>query len=172
MDIWLEILIYIIAESITVVACTIKSVVIVKGSKKIASIVTSIYYTVSALVTYLIATFTSINLWVIIPTTLLTNLIGVYIGLIMVEKLKKDVLWRISATVRKENYDALIQELVDNDFKFVTFETNWNKIRLIDVFTLKREKSRQLGIIFERYDVKYTISTNHHRLPTTSKKGN
>jgi len=160
----IHILIYILAEVISVICSTIKSVVVVKGNRITASIAAASYYTLSAIVTYFISRFTEINIAVVICTTLGANITGVWIGLTLINKFKKDVLWRVSATVHKKYYDDLVKDLIDSNFKFVTFKTDWEKIKLVDVFTAKKEKSKLLGKIFSKYDVKYTISSNHHRL--------
>lgn len=148
------------AQLINVVLSTIRSIVLIKGSKKTAVIFNVISYTINAFVTALIAGVVT-NVIFVCVITAITNLIGVWLGLTIVDKLRKDQLWRISTTVKITNYKKFIDELKDNKIKFITFETDWDKIKLVDVFSHNKEESQLLHNIFAKYDIKYTILVNN-----------
>ena len=67
-------LIYLLIQFIDVVSSTIKSIVTIKASKRVASIVNTLHYTINAVVVKLIS---GQGFVVVIIVTALTNLIGV-----------------------------------------------------------------------------------------------
>lgn len=156
------IILYIVSQAICVVTSTIKSVMLLKSSKMTATIMSTIHYGINAVVTFLIAKQS--NLWIVLVTSVVTNLIGTFIGLTIAEKTRKEQLWRISATVKIADYDNLINELKENNIKFITFQTDWERIKLIDVFSKGREESDMIHKIFSHYKIKYTISNSHYQL--------
>lgn len=157
-------ILYIIAQSICVVTSTIKSVVLIKGSKGLAVGINTFHYIINSTLTYVIGRAENLTIWMVILITGLTNLIGVWVGLTITEKMKKERLWRISGTVKTENYEKVINNLKEKDIKFVTYETDWDKIKLIDVFSQGKEQSKEIKKIFENYKVKYTITDSHYSL--------
>lgn len=157
-----QIFLYIITQTVCVLSSTIKSVVTIKGTKLAATLISTLHYVINALIIYLVGKMT--NIWIILSVTAITNLIGVYAGLVIVDKFRKDQLWRISATVKVEFYADLISELKAYKFKFVTFETSWDKVKLLDIFSEGKEQSSILHMLVEKYNLKYTINNCHYKL--------
>lgn len=158
----ISIIIYFIFQLINVITSAIKSILLIKGTRFVAILTNTIHYTINALVVYFIGKQT--NIFIIILITILTNIIGIYIGLFIIDKTRKEQLWRISATVKSENYYLLINDLLDNHIKFVHFDTQWEKISLIDVFSQSKEESKIINQLFKKYNVKYTINRDGGKL--------
>lgn len=154
---------FFIAQLVNVILSTIRSVVLIKGGKKLAIIFNVISYSLSALVTALIAGVVK-NVPIVVMITAITNAIGVWAGLTIIDKVRKDQLWRISATVRTEFFKPLIKDLSNNNIAFITYNTNWEERVPLDVFSHSRKESSLINSIFLKYRVKYTISTNNHNL--------
>jgi len=157
------ILLYLLVQMINVVTSTLKSVILVKGTKKAAIAINTFHYVINALVVALIGNVIA-NIPIVLIITAITNFIGVWWGLTLIDKLKKDRLWRISATVKSADWESLKNDLKNHNIKFIKFETDWDKIDLIDVFSHSREESSQISEIFSHYKVKYTIYSNNYNL--------
>lgn len=156
---WILIVAFTTAQFINVLLSTIRSVVLIKGSRKTAVIFNVISYTVSALVTGLIAGVVK-NVPLICLVTAVTNLTGTWVGLLIIDKVRKDQLWRISATVKSSQFQDLVNDLHRNKVDFITYQTQWTERTPIDVFSKSREESNMIKEIFKKYNVKYTISTD------------
>lgn len=156
---WILIAAFTTAQFINVLLSTIRSVVLIKGSRKTAVVFNVISYTVSALVTGLIAGVVK-NVPLICLVTAVTNLTGTWIGLLIIDKVRKDQLWRISATVKSSQFQDLVNDLHRNKVDFITYQTQWTERTPIDVFSKSRKESNMIKGIFKKYNVKYTISTD------------
>ena len=159
----LVLIVYLLSQLINCILSTMKSILLIKGTRVVAVIVNTLSYAVGAIITFIIGNVVN-NIWLVLLITIISNLIGVSFGLWVTDHFKKDRLWRISATVKTEHYDELLEELKSNQIKFVTFTTDWEKIRLLDLFSTTRKQSEAIYKIFKKYDVKYTISENTNQL--------
>lgn len=148
---------FFVCQLINVILSTIKSVVTIKGTKLWASIFSSVNY---AFNTIIIKTIADVDLWVAVLVTSTCNLIGVYFGLWVTEKLRKEQLWKITVTVPTDRLSDFKKELNDNEIDFIAYETSWKDYKVVDIFSKHKSTSRTIKHIFSNYDVKYTISAN------------
>ena len=158
-DWWILIIAFTAAQLVNVLLSTIRSVVLIKGSRKTAVIFNAVSYTIGALVTGLIAGVVK-NVPLICLVTAATNLAGTWMGLLIIDKVRKDQLWRISATVRSSQFQDLVNDLHRSKVDFITYETQWTERTPIDVFSKSKEESSLIKEIFKKYNVKYTINTD------------
>ena len=159
---WPLLLAFFISQLVNVILSTIKSVLTVKGTRMSATLINTISYTINAAVISQIGNVD--NIYIVCIFTAITNFVGVWFSLWLLEKFRKERLWRISATVKKENFEDLIKELHDLEIDFITYNTSWEKRTPLDVFSKSREESSLIRTVFEKYDVKYTISVNRGEL--------
>lgn len=152
---------YIFAQFLNVVLSTIKSVITIKGTKEFAAVFSAINYGVNA---FVIKTTTEVSVLTAILVAVICNLVGVYLGLWITEKFRKETLWKISVTIPTEQMENFKKELVDNQVDFVAMETSWDKFKVVDIYSAHKEKSKKIKEIFKHYDVKYTIATNNKSL--------
>ena len=156
---WQFLLAFFISQLINVILSTIKSVLTIKGTKMNAAVICTITYTVNAVVINQIGKVD--NLIIVCIVTAITNFTGVLFGLWVLDKLRKDQLWRISATVKTEYFQQLILDLKAAEIDFITYNTPWKKRVPVDVFSNNQKESLVIRDIFQRYNVKYTISVNN-----------
>lgn len=156
---WILLTAFTAAQFVNVLLSVIRSVVLIKGSRKTAVLFNVISYTISALVTGLIAGVVK-NVPLICLVTAVTNLAGTWAGLMIIDKVRKDQLWRISATVKSSQFQDLVNDLHRNQVDFITYQTQWTERTPIDVFSKSKEESNAIKEIFKRYNVKYTINTD------------
>lgn len=121
----LDILIFTGVQFINVIVSTIKSVATIKSSPSIAAAINAISYTISAIITKFI---TQQSFEIVIVVTLITNLIGVFIGRLLTDRLQKEKLWvyncRLKCTqqeminlkqeLNKYNIDCIYTEIALN----------------------------------------------------------
>ncbi len=157
MDKLLFIGLFILCQLINVILSTIKSVVTIKGTKIVASVFSAINYGFN---TFIIKAITNVELYIAVIVTVLSNLVGVYVGLWITEKLRREQLWKITVTVPTENLSEFKKELKDNDIDFIAYETSWKDFKVVDVFSKHKSTSKVIKNIFKHYNVKYTISAN------------
>ena len=151
------ILLFFVAQLINVVLSTIKSVITVKGGKLQASIINAVTYSFNIIV---IKSLVDVDMMVAIMVTIFTNLFGVYLGLTILDKLRKDQLWKIMTTLPASNLKDFKHDLNALDISYIAYETSWDDYKVVDIFSKHKNDSRLIKTVFKKYDVKYTISAN------------
>lgn len=148
---------FFLCQLVNVILSTIKNVVTIKGTKIVASIFSAINYGVN---TIIIKTISDVELWVAVLVSVVCNLVGVYIGMWITEKMRKEQLWKITVTIPTENLQQFKEELLKNDIDFIAYETSWKDYKVVDVFSKHKTTSKVIKKIFNNYNVQYTISAN------------
>jgi uncharacterized protein YebE (UPF0316 family) len=148
---------FFIAQLVNVVLNTLKSVITIKGGRTWASIANAIAYGFNTVV---IKSLVQVELETALIITVITNLVGVQIGLLLIEKARKDQLWKITVTVPVQELQPFEKDLLQNDISFITYETKWDKYKVVDIFSKQKADSKTVKEIFKHYQVKYTISAN------------
>ena len=95
-------LLYLVLQVVYVILNTVTNIAKIKCSKLIASLTSAICYGFYVIV--VVATASNQPIWVKMLLTAVTNVIGVYVGMWVMEKLRKDKLWKIEVTVTND-YD-------------------------------------------------------------------
>ena len=95
-------LLYLVLQVVYVILNTVTNIAKIKCSKLIASLTSAICYGFYVIV--VVATASNQPIWVKMLLTAVTNVIGVYVGMWVMEKLRKDKLWKIEVTVAND-YD-------------------------------------------------------------------
>lgn len=152
---------FIIATLINVILSTLKSVITVKGGKVVASISNAISYGFNTIV---IKSISNVELWIAIVVTIISNLIGVYIALLIVQKFQKERLWKITVTVPTENLKNLKKDLHNADIGFIAYETSYDKYKVVDIFSNGKAESKVVKELVAKYKVKYTINISEATL--------
>lgn len=99
-------IIFALCTLLNVVLATIKSVMTIKGTKISAAIWNALSFGLYSYIVILTATADLTTLEKVI-ITVVCNLVGVYGVKWVEEKMRKDRLWKIEMTVRKENAEML-----------------------------------------------------------------
>lgn len=152
---------FIIATLINVVLSTLKSVITVKGGKVVASVVNAISYGFNTIV---IKSISDVELWIAILVTVCANLVGVYIALSIIKKFEKEKLWKITVSVASEDFESLKQDLHTEHLHYIKYETNYDKYKVLDIFSNNKEESKKIKKLIASYKVKYTITENQGSL--------
>lgn len=147
-------IVFFICSLINVMLSTLKTILTVKASKGVATIINAITYGFYAIVVKQLA---SLDLITTITVTIVTNIIGVYISMWLLEKTKKDCLWKISVTT-KDN--TLVEKLEKFSISYVMNPVQYKKqiYYNIDVFSENQKDSSIIENILKEYKVKYNIT--------------
>lgn len=147
-------IIFFICSLINVILSTLKTILTVKASKGVATIINAITYGFYAIVVKQLA---SLDLITTVTVTIVTNIIGVYVSMWLLEKTKKDCLWKISVTT-KDN--TLVEKLEKFSISYVMNPVQYKKQTYynIDVFSENQKDSSIIENILKEYKVKYNIT--------------
>ena len=157
MENWLNynVLVFFILSLIIVILFTMKTVLTVKGGKVQAILINILTYSVYTVVIKLI---TEMNLAVAVVVTIITNAIGVWIALIILKKLRKDKLWRISCTIpygkgidTADITDGLKKYNIE--YTLVKYEGG----NIIDIFSKTQGESELIKEIINNKNIRYTV---------------
>lgn len=147
-------IVFFICSLINVMLSTLKTILTVKASKGVATIINAITYGFYAIVVKQLA---SLDLITTVTVTIITNIIGVYVSMWLLEKTKKDCLWKISVTT-KDN--TLVEKLEKFSISYVMNPVQYKKQTYynIDVFSENQKDSSIIENILKEYKVKYNIT--------------
>ena len=125
-----------------VILATIKSIVTIKGSKLSAALMNALSYSVNIVV--VIYTVMDFSIWVKILITAITNFTGTYLGVYITEKLRKDRLWEIKATVITVNDYINIKNALkaQSHIKYNSMTLDDNQGYLFYVYTKNKQQSK------------------------------
>lgn len=154
MTIQIATIIFFICSLINVMLSTLKTILTVKASKGVATIINAITYGFYAIVVKQLA---SLDLITTVTVTIITNIIGVYVSMWLLERTKKDCLWKISVTT-KDN--TLVEKLEKFTISYVMNPVQYKKQTYynIDVFSENQKDSSIIENILKEYKVKYNIT--------------
>lgn len=157
-----------ILQLINVILSTIKSVVTIKGKIWVAALANGIYF---GFYTFIIksvgdAKFSILNIppiVIVAVITIVTNLIGVFISLKLMEKVRKDDLWLFKVTVKTEHAIQFRDELHAAKLDFIAIETSWKKRRPFEIYLNTKEETETAQQIISKYeDAKYCCVVTKH----------
>lgn len=150
------VIVFALIQIVNVVLSTVRSILTVNGSKLTAALVSSISYTIGAVTTKIL---TEQAFDIVIIVTFITNLFGVYLAKLILEKTKKEKIWTVSATLRTENKDIVESALLKRGVQF-TMCPAVNDRFLINIFSYSRGESAIVKEIMNENNTKFTITEN------------
>lgn len=135
-------ILYLMLQITNVILATIKSIVTIKGSKLSAALMNALSYSVNVIV--VIYTVMDFSIWIKILITAITNFTGTYLGVYITEKLRKDRLWEIKATVITVNDYINIKNALkaQSHIKYNSMTLDDNQGYLFYVYTKNKQQSK------------------------------
>lgn len=145
-------ILFFILQFINVVLSTMKTVLTVKANKHIAMLINTVTYTFYSGVVKLI---TEQDMIIVLVVTFLTNVLGVYIAMFILDKAKKDVLWKVEVTIPKKDFNKMLTDAkaLDIPFNYVDIE----KYMLFNFYSATQEVSSELSKMLKKYNAKYFV---------------
>ena len=157
------ILIYLTLQTIYVILNTLTTIWKINGGKWLAALSSGICYALYVYV--LIYTAADFPNWIKALLTFVTNCVGVLVSRVITEKLRKNRLWEITATVDKTKAENLINLLNTESpqFTFNYNEVSDNKI-VFHFYSENKKQSTQIKHYLVADNAKYFVHEEQAQL--------
>lgn len=147
------IVIFFLLSLINVVLQTLKSILTVKATPRVASIMTAIAF---AFYYVLMKQLTDFSILETVVVTIIANLIGVSFSMWLLEKIKHDQLWKISVTCKNFNDSELIaMSLRTKQIGYTVIEMQSKPYTLFDIYCETQKQTETVKNILKDKNVKY-----------------
>lgn len=148
------IIIFTVCSLVNVILSTMKTILTVRSTKVVASVVNAVTYGFYAIVVKQLA---SLDLTVTVIVTIATNLIGVYLSMWLMDKMKKDCLWKISVTTKDK---SIVKKIENFDIEYTLSPIQYKKETYysIEIFSKNQKDSTIIKNILNEYKVKYNVT--------------
>ena len=149
-----QIIIFTVCSLVNVILSTMKTILTVRSTKIVASIINAVTYGFYAIVVKQLA---SLDLPVTVIVTIATNLIGVYLSMWLMDKMKKDCLWKISVTTKDK---SIVKKIENFDIEYTMSPIQYKKETYysIEIFSKNQKDSTIIKNILNEYKVKYNVT--------------
>ena len=145
---------YIVLNIVNVIIHTVKSIATIKCKKGVASIVNAVAYGLyTVVVIYMVC---DLPLWFKIAVVAIANLIGVYLVKYFEEKNRKDKLWKVEATINKEDFEKIngTAKSLDLSYNYVDIE----KYYLFNFYCPTQKESEMVKGLLNSVNAKYFVN--------------
>lgn len=147
------IIIFAICSLVNVMLNTIKTIIMYKNEKISSSVINAVTYGFYTVVVVLMAG--DMELWLKVVLTTVTNFFGVYLSMMLLDKLRKDKLWKVEATVPTKYAEAVHFDLKTVPHSFIKIS---EKHTLFNFYCATQKESAKVKAIINQYDAKYFVS--------------
>ena len=149
-------LMFIVLNIVNVIIQTIKSIVTITGTPMAAASINAITY---AIYTVVVVFMNADGLGVIWKALIIgaMNFIGVYVVKWWENKMRKDRLWKVEATVNGREVSAVKEKLQALKISYNCFRTS-GEYWVINMFCPTQNESAQVKWILSRHRAKYFVS--------------
>lgn len=150
---WKFLLIFIGLSLFNVIFSTVRSLLTINGSKTTASLVSGAYYAFyNVMLIYTVADF---PMWQKCIITFVCNVIGVFVVKWSEEKMRKDKLWKVEATIPNEYKEAVNFDLKDIPHGYIE---GIGKYTIFNFYCATQDESAKVRDIINQYNAKYFVS--------------
>ena len=148
------IIIFTVCSLVNVILSTMKTILTVRSTKIVASVINAVTYGFYAIVVKQLA---SLDLTITVIVTIATNLIGVYLSMWLMDKMKKDCLWKISITTKDK---SIVKKIENFDIEYTLSPIQYKKETYysIEIFSKNQKDSSIIKNILNEYKVKYNVT--------------
>lgn len=145
------IIIFVIITFINVILSTMKSILTVKASREVATLINAISYGFYAMV---VKQMSTVSTEVVVIATILCNLVGVYFSMWLLDKFKKDKVWKVSIIATEEDAVEVKQQLIKANLSFTEYEIKGKHGFScgIDIYSKDQKDSKILKEILSKYN--------------------
>lgn len=146
------ILVFFICSLVNVMLSTCKTVLTVKAKKGTATFINACTYGFYAIVVKQLASF---DLVYTVTITIITNIIGVYASLWIMEKFSKDRLWKIEVTIPTYAVSDVDYCLADIPHSYIRLS---DKHTVFNFYCATQKESAKVKEIVNIYNAKYFVA--------------
>lgn len=149
-----QIIIFTVCSLVNVILSTMKTILTVRSTRTVASLINAITYGFYAIVVKQLA---SLDVTVTVVVTIATNLVGVYFSMWLMDKMKKDCLWKISVTTRDKSLAKKIENF-DIEYTMSPIQYKNETYYSLEIFSKNQKDSTIIKNILNEYKVKYNVT--------------
>jgi hypothetical protein len=158
------VILFVICQFINVALNTAKTIIMHKEEKISSSIINAITYGFYAII--VVMTASALPLWITIIITILTNLIGVYGSMWLLDRFKKDSLWEIVATTDRENLEEIREYLnvceIAHNYNLVD---NYKNSKVVfRIYSENQKQSEEIKYILDKVGAKRIVHEERVKL--------
>lgn len=151
------ILIFSLCSLVNVMLNTVKTIVMYRNEKISSATINAITYGFYTVIVVLMAGEMPLYLKIII--TAATNFIGVYLSMMIMDKLRKDKLWKIEATIPSSEVERMELACVHYNISHSRIEVDPLHTHTLFIFYCPTQKhSAVVREMLKDYDAKYFVS--------------
>ena len=148
-------LIFIALNVFNVILQTVKNIVTIKCGKTLSAIINAVAFGLYTIVT--VYTMCDLPLAVKALVVALCNLVGVYVVKHIEEKMRKDKLWKVEATVHEPYATSLATDLEREEMSF-NYIDGIGKYVIFNIFCETQADSKKAKEILDYHKAKYFVS--------------
>ena len=146
---------FVILSIINVIFSTVRSIVTIKGNKLSASIISGGYFAFyNVMLIYTVADF---PMWQKCAITFACNVAGVFIVKLIEEKMRRDRLWKVEASILNRYREDVCAMLEKAKIPYNYIE-GVGKYVIFNVFCANQNQSSAVREILKAYNAKYFVS--------------
>lgn len=141
---------FIILSIINVIFSTVRSITTIKSGKMLASLISGGYFAFyNVMLIYTVADF---PMWQKCIITFFCNVLGVWIVKFLEEKMQKDKLWKVEATIPTKYLTTIDVELHDIPHSYIELS---DKHTLFNFYCATQTDSAKVKQVIDKYGAKY-----------------
>ena len=146
--------VFIVLNIVNVIIQTVKSIATIKCGKGMASVVNAIAYGLYTVV--VVYTVCDLPLWLKVVVVGVCNLVGVFCVKWGEEKARKDKLWKVEATVKPCEFEAIKTycEVADLPFSYIDID----KYILFNFYCATQKESAIVRDLLDKHNAKYFVA--------------
>ena len=157
------IVVFTVCQFINVALNTAKTIIMHKEEKISSSLINAITFGFYAII--VVMTASALPLWITIIITIITNLIGVYGSMWLLNRFKKDSLWEIVATVKgTDNVRYLEMSFAIDKISYNYTNTNKEKEYVFHIYSENQKQSAFIKKELEEINAKYIVHEERVKL--------
>lgn len=146
---------FIVLSIINVIFSTIRSITTIKSGKTVASLVSGGYFAFyNVMLIYTVADF---PMWQKCLITFVCNVMGVWIVKFIEEKMRKDRLWKVEASILNSRKEEVEEMLALSQISFNYIE-GVGKYTIFNIFCPTHEQSIAVKEILKNFNAKYFVA--------------
>lgn len=148
-------IVFVILSIINVVFSTVRSITTIKSGKTVASIISGGYFAFyNVMLIYTVADF---PMWQKCIITFVCNVVGVFVVKLVEEKMRKDKLWKVEASILRNHQEDVCEMLNKAKIPYNYIE-GIGKYTIFNVFCSNQQQSTAVKEILKAYNAKYFVS--------------
>ena len=161
LGLWWYVIFYLGVQLVNVILNTFKTIITARGSMIPAAVINALTFGFYTIVVALTADIS--NLWVNMAITIFANFVGVCFSIWLLNKLRKDKLWEIVATVNNDN-DYKVANSLHNEVIPYTMVKDSTNHTIFHIYSANQKESIKVKEILQKYNAKYIVHQEEVRL--------